>query len=237
MTEPTQAPTQPSTEPSTEPPTEAPTEPAPEWLHSGIREDGTFDEYTLFIGDSITAGMVSSYLKPSGYFDDAMVMATPGATPVAYFVGPRLEKDSDFYSYYSGRFEGKVMSQGVEAVGESVHAVYFMMGTNFIEAVTEQTYIDILSHILENCPNATIYLQLVPYSLSSKVDEEQINWRVWAAYNYFTLELEEPRIKLIETQVAIDFNLKNDGIHLTEEGYRLWYQALVENAQNNGIPQ
>ena len=129
------------------------------------------------------------------------------------------------------------MSQGVSAVGESVRAIYFMMGTNFIEIITEQTYIDIITHMLEECPNATIYLQLVPYSLSDKVDEEQINWRVWAAYNYFNQDLEEPRLKIIETQVAIDYNLKDDGIHLTEEGYRCWYQALVDYAEENGIPQ
>lgn len=234
---PSEAPTEAPTETPTEMPTEAAEEPAPQWLHSGLREDGSFNGSTLFIGDSLTAGLFSSCMNPDGSAGDAMVMATVGASPIAYFSGPKLEKESDFYHYYSWEFEGKLMSRGVETVGEDLTAVYFMMGTNFLDIVTEQTYINIVTHLLENCPNATIYLQLVPYSLSPKVDEEQINWRIWTAYNHFSVDLQEPRVKIIETQLAIDYNLSADGIHLSDTGYRCWYQALVDNAAANNIPQ
>ena len=57
----TDAATTPPTEEPTDPPTEAPTEP-PIVLHSGLREDGTFGEGAMLIGDSLTYGLVSNYL-------------------------------------------------------------------------------------------------------------------------------------------------------------------------------
>lgn len=76
--EPTAKPTTESTaEPTTEPATEPTTQPteAPLVLHSGLREDGTFDEGTLFLGDSLTYMLVGSYLEPKGLIGGAKYAA------------------------------------------------------------------------------------------------------------------------------------------------------------------
>lgn len=238
---PTEAPTQPPTEAPTEaptqPPTEAPTQPDTEDLHSGIREDGSFADGTLFIGDSLTAGFFSGYLEPMGLTRDAWVMAIPGASPLAYFSGPELMPDDGYYSYYSGRFTEKRMYEGVAYTGRELKAVYFMMGTNHTEQVTEQTYRDIVQHLLDHCPNATIYLQMIPYSTAEQVDEDLINGLIVSAYEYFTKECQQKRVRLVPTHEAIGWNLKNDGIHLTLDGYICWHEYLLSYAKENNIPQ
>lgn len=232
-TEETQAPTEEPTE-ATEAPTEEPTEP-PFQLHSGIREDGSFDEGTLFIGDSLTYGMVAIYLPENQFLGDARYIAMPGATILAYFQGPMLSS-TGYYSYYSPEFEGLYMYEGVEAAGEKTTAIYFMMGTNYSKYATDETYIQIVEHMLESCPNATVYIQLVPNDLSSQIDHEIANRRVRNAYEYFQQEGNE-RVLLIDTQTAIGYHLLGDGIHLNEEGQDCWYHALLAFAKENQIPQ
>jgi len=218
-------------------PTEAPTEPEPENpFHSGIREDGTFDEGALFIGDSLTYGLVSEYLIPRQLLGDARYMAIPGAAPTAFVYGPRLQPNGRHYCFYSEEFEGLSMSEGVAEVGETTTAVYFMMGTNYANGVDVQLYIDILDHILQACPKATVYLQRVPYATSNKVDATAANKRIDEAYAHFA-QLEETRVRLIDTREAIGYKLTNDGIHLTEQGQAAWYEALLAYARDNGIPQ
>ena len=234
---PTEMPTEAPTEAPTEPPTEAPTEPKPEWLlHSGIREDGSFDENTLFIGDSLTCGLLQSYLAENDLVGDAWYMAMPGAALSVFFNGPRLRYNGQYYSYFNPGFEGMTMAEGVEGKGRSLHAVYLMMGTNHTDAVTEQLYVDVVGYILECCPKATVYLQKIPFSNSSKVDPEAANARIQYAYEYYVNQ-GETRVRLIDTQTAIDYHLTTDGIHLTKLGQQKWYEALVAYAKENEIPQ
>lgn len=224
------------TEPETEPPTEPePTEP-PVQLHSGIREDGSFDAGTIFVGDSLTYGLLTQQLKRDKLRGDCKYMAIPGGSLTIYFDGPKLITNGQVYCFFTKDFEGMYMSEAVAAVGEEATAIYFMLGTNYSDKATDQTYIDIVSHMLENCPNATVYLQLVPYATNPGVEYKEANRRVMVAYNYF-VEQEEPRVRLIDTQTAIGFNLTTDGVHLTNEGYACWYQALLDYAQENDIPQ
>ena len=238
----TQAPTEPSTEAAAEVPTEpetteSETQPEdPEWLHSGIREDGSFDEGTLFIGDSLTYGMVASYLPEHQHLGDARYITMPGATILAYFVGPVLRNSSDYFCYYSPEFEGLQFHEAVGVAGEDTTAIYFMMGTNYSKYATDADYIQIVEHMLESCPNATVYIQLVPYDRSPKIDYETANQRVWNAYEHFQ-EAGEERVMLIDTQTAIDYNLGGDGIHLTVQGQENWYNAIVAFAEENNIPQ
>ena len=233
---PTEAPTEEPTEAPTEEPTEAPTEP-PFPLHSGIREDGSFDEHTLFIGDSLTYGLVSLYLKDNHLQGDAMYMAYPGAPPTVYFNGPSLSvRDPRNCLLSSYDFNGLLMSKAVELVGDQVHAVYFMMGTNHVDAVCTDTYIEIVEHLLATCPNATIYLQLVPYSWKSHVPYEDTNQWIREAYALFA-ERGETRVQCVDTFTAIGDNINTDGIHLTIAGQEEWYKGLVAYAKENDIPQ
>lgn len=234
---PTQPPTEAPTEAPTEVPTEAPTEPKPEWLlHSGIREDGTFDENTLFIGDSLTCGLFLEYMIPNERAGDAWYMSMTGAALNVFFDGPRLRSYGQYYSYYTPAFDGMTMAEGVEGKGRGLNAVYLMMGTNHNGLVTEQLYVDVVGYILKCCPKATVYLQKIPFSYSSRVDADAANGRIQYAYEYY-VNLGETRVRLIDTQTAIDYNLKNDGVHLNETGYQKWYEALVAYAQENEIPQ
>lgn len=200
-------------------------------LHSGLREDGAFDEGTLFIGDSLTYGMVEGYLPDNGLLGGARYMAIPGAAITCYMQGPALESQT---CACSPEFEGLYLYQGVEQAGEEVTAIYFMMGTNASKYATDQTYIDIVSHMLESCPNATVYLQLVPHNRSERVNSETANARVQNAFSYFA---DEPRVRLIDTQTAIGYNLAPDGIHLVTKGQECWYQAIVTYAAEHEIEQ
>jgi hypothetical protein len=236
--EPDPGPSEPDPGPSE--PEPDPSEPKPpqseSLLHSGIREDGTFTSGAIFIGDSLTYGLVNNYLEGHNLLGDAYYMAIPGATPAAYFYGPAMRSNSSTFSYYSDRFEGMIMSEGIESVGSELSAVYFMMGTNHSSAVNVDLYIQIINHLLEHCPNATIYLQRVPYETSNLVNGAAANERIRKAYEYFA-ERGEPRLKLVETDVAIGYHQTTDGIHLTEKGQRFWYEELVRYAKDNNIPQ
>ena len=235
-TEETQVPTEEATEPTeTEPPTEAtePTEP-PFPLHSGIREDGTFDEGTLFIGDFLTYGLVKGFLKEEGLLGDARYMILPNAALTAFYYGPVLSNEAD--GLYSPEFDGMLMCDAITVAGEDTTAIYFMMGTNVSKYATDETYIQIVEDLLEACPNATVFLQLVPYDRSTRVNYEEANRRVKAAYEHFQQEGNE-RVLLIDTQTAIGYNLTIEGIQITAEGQACWYQALVAFADGNHIPQ
>jgi hypothetical protein len=61
------------------------------------------------------------------------------------------------------------------------------------------------------------------------------NW-IKGAYSYFEA-LGEARIRLIDTHTAIGHHQNGGGVHLTDEGNACWYQALLDYAAENGIPQ
>ena len=226
-----------TTDAPTEPDTEAPTEPeVPQWLHSGIRSDGSFDEGTLFIGDSLTYGMVMQHLPQNGLLGDARYMAIIGAPAGNLFSLQTLRPYHEYTCTYSQEFHGLNYADAVALAGETVTAVYYMMGTNYDPDLTAESYIRIMDHILEHCPNATVYLQLVPYSSRLFTHHEDTNTilrQVWEHYR----ALEEPRLLLIDTFTAIGENVVSDGIHLNEEGMARWYEALAAHALDNQIPQ
>ncbi len=237
-----------ATEPEvTEAPTEA-TEPAPRseateatehaipefQRHSGIREDGTFDEGTLFIGDFLTYGLVSGYLTERELLGDARYMIVYSAALPAFYYGPELSKHTD--SLYSPEFDGMLLSEAITVAGEDTTAIYFMLGTNVSKYATDEMLLQIVEDLLIACPNATVYLQLVPFDRSSRVDYEEANRRILATFLHYQRE-ENPRVMLIDTQTAIGYNLTTEGIQLTTEGQACWYQALVAFADGNQIPE
>jgi hypothetical protein len=227
LTEPTTAPTEPSTEPSTEPPFP---------LHCGIREDGTFDAGTLFIGDSLTYGLALNYLTPNHLLGDAGYISVPGAPVKSFFSWAYLNS-----SKYPGctnirEFYGMNLSQAVEEVGDSVNAVYYMMGTNYDEECGASNYIEIIDFILEKCPHATFYLQTIPMVRDNKIPYEQVNLIIQEVYDYYQLQ-DNPRVILIDTHASIGENQIHDGIHLNGNGQALWYEALVRFARENQLPQ
>lgn len=234
---PTEAPTEAAAEVPTEPETtESETQPEdPEWLHSGIREDGSFDEGTLFIGDSLTYGMVLQYLTIYERLGDARFMAIVGAPVGNFFSLQTLRPCDDYSCAYTWEFHGMNFASAVETAGDSVTAVYYMMGTNYDPQITVESYVKIMNHILEKCPNATIYLQLVPVAQVDYIPYEEINEIIRGVHAYYQQQ-GQPRIMLIDTHTAIGDNL-SDGIHLTLQGQENWYNAIVAFAEENNIPQ
>ena len=231
-TEPTTVPTTEATEPPT---TEAPTEP-PLVLHSGLREDGTFSEGTLFIGDSLTCGFISSFLSSKGHLGYAKYMTICGSKVTAFFDGTILEPKDNVVTLYSPEFEGKTFDVATADLGEDAEAIYLMWGTNYVPKGTAQDYIDIIDYLLEHCPNATIHLQLVPYADLGLIPYPTINQRIRDAYAHYA-ELEEPRVFLVDTYLGIGRDVVADGVHIGMYGYKNWYNTLLRHAETNELSQ
>lgn len=217
-------------------PTTAPTEPPKRTvpLHSGIREDGTFDKGTLFIGDSLTNGFIFDNLMLYDRIGDARFMAIVGTPVQSYFNGPSL--NYELTAIFSADFHSLTFAQGVEKVGDEITAVYFMLGSNYSEYTTYETYDKIVAHLLEHCPNATIYLQTIPYSTSEYVQYELVNGILEDIYLEYA-ESVDTRVMLIDTHTAFGHRLMPDGIHINYEAQDIWYQTLLDFAAENNIPQ
>lgn len=214
------------------------TEPAEEkvWtqeVHSGIREDGTFNEGTLFIGDSLTYGLVNEYLRPYELLGDAKYMAVVGAPLSRFFSSQQLSGDA---CLCSPEFANLTYSEAAAKMGEQATAIYLMLGTNYQLTATADKYIEVVDYLLENCPNATVYLQLVPYSSKSIVDYETINGYIQEAYRHYQDQGIE-KVVLIDTYSSIGIAVVSDGVHLNSEGRDAWYMAILANAINNNIPE
>lgn len=228
----TEAPTE---APETEPATEATEHVVPEFQrHSGIREDGTFGEGALFIGDFLTYGLVTGFLTDRELLGDARYMIMCNAALPAFYYGPELSDDPGVLC--SPEFDGLLFSEAILVAGEDTTAIYFMMGTNVSNYATDEMLVQVVEDMLIACPNATVYLQLVPFDNSTRVNHEEANRRIRAAYDYFSAE-GNARVMLIDTQTAIGYKLTTEGIQLTTKGQACWYQALVAFADGNGIPQ
>lgn len=237
--------TNPTTETVTEPTvpetTQETTLPNPyENLHSGIRADGSFNEGTVFVGDSLTYGLIYFHLSSHNLLGDARYMAIAGIPLNVYF--------SDWFvlgsshgdkngQIYTPEFYGMSYAEAIEAIGGEATAIYMMLGTNGSDFTPLEEYITVLDHMLENCPNATIYLQTVPISRSSVVFYDTINGIIRQAAQHYA-DRGETRVVLLDTFTVFEKkHLVPDGIHLTEEGQAVWYQFLVDRTTELGIPE
>lgn len=233
----TEAPTEPTTVP-TEAPTEettVPTEP-PLILHSGLREDGSFDEGTLFIGDSLTLLFLNHYLKTQGYLGDAKYLSQASSQLTIFMDGKTRINCSDVITLASREFNGMLFNEAAASMGDQATAIYIMWGTNYTPNASAESYIEIVDFLLENCPNATVHLQLISYADPNIIPVSKINQRITDAYNHYQ-EIGEPRVMLIDTYTAIGQNVIPDGVHHNDTARANWYQALVDHAANNNLSQ
>ena len=111
-----------------------------------------------------------------------------------------------------------------------------MLGTNYDAYNNSDRYIEMVDFLLETCPNATVYLQLIPPSTSPHVHVDDVNMAILTAHSHFCQEGVQ-RVMVIDTHAAIGENLLEDGIHLNQEGKRLWYEKIVAFAAENQIPE
>ena len=221
--------TLPTTTPSTEPPISW-----DENIHSGLRADGTFNEGTVFVGDSLTFGLICQYLMPQELLGDAWMMAKVGIPLNGFFLQSFLLEAED--SVFSPVFWKQSFRDSLKMVGETATAVYVMLGTNYDAYNNSSRYIELVDFMLETCPNATVYLQLIPPSTSEHVHVDEVNMAILTAHSHFYLEGIQ-RVMVIDTHAAIGENLLPDGVHLNDEGQRLWYEKIVAFAEENQIPE
>ncbi len=223
------------TEEVTEPPTTVPTEPALV-LHSGLREDGTFDEGTWFIGDSMTSILYRDYLKPRGLVEDAACTGKFGAQITAFFDDTVMSYTSYNKCVFRPEHEGLGYDDVARELGEQATAIYMMWGTNFTWNAYADAYIEVVDFLLETCPNATIHLELIPWGYEKVVEFETVNGWIQEAYDHYQ-QIGEERVFLIDTFTAIGRNQDEGFIHLSEQGNENWYNAIVEHARINGLVQ
>lgn len=222
--------TVPSTpEPAPEP--EPSPTPAPMRRSSGMTAEGLFTSDALFIGDSHTYRFVH-YLQELGLLGEARYMAICGL-PLRQFCretrAPLAEGLSGAEaSTCSPEFRGLTMTEALASKGMESRAVYFLLGSNFSWEVTAEDYVEALELILEDCPEATVYLQTIPYSTQAYY--ERVNAAIRDAWE--TLEAEAPgRVVLMDTCAALPRQeLLPDGLHYSDGANAAWYAFLKEQA-------
>ena len=220
---------EPTPEPKPEPTPEASPEPTPEPFRrrSGVAEDGSFDAGALFIGDSHTYYLLQ-YLIATEKIGQARYMAICGMSMPHFFDAENMPLGDGFsvsnVSACSKEFIGLSYGEAVAAAGEGAGAVYYMLGTNFSNEASTEDYLALGRYILEQCPNATLYLQTIPYS--PMVDWGRVNDCIREAVGILEAEAPE-RVVLVDTHSAIPRSeLLDDSIHYSYYAMEPWYDCL-----------
>ena len=208
--------------------------PAPQ--HTGVNPDGTLSRGALLLGDSLTAGLAVSMLS-HGTLGQARYLGIPSFS-LQDFRSPPYSIDQDTEAaaamtvVCSPEFAGLSFAEAAQQAGESVEAIYFMLGTNLSGAVTEEAYAAALRWLCDCCPNATVYAETIPYSRNGLSDYERVNAIVWSAVTNLRCAGNE-RVFVLDVFHAIgsEHNI-SDGLHLDDAGLVAWRDAIVDRALN-----
>ena len=216
-------------------PTEEPPEPEAEASLPGVgvEPDGTFNESALFIGDSLTAGLIQR-LRATERLGGARYMAICSYAMQSFFGGPYLNESSaeQYGMECSPEFYGQSYAQAVRTAGESVGAIYYMLGTNGSQNVTPENYISILEYLRECCPDAAIYAQTIPYSEYALSDYAHVNGVVVESVEALRAAGDQ-KIYVLDTFTAIGTqHMSGDGLHLNADGQELWYALIAGEYAN-----
>ena len=231
--------TDPVVAPQTTPePTDTP-EPMPEIApegpvrSTGLDGEGCFTAEALFIGDSHTYRFVN-YLREHGLFGEARCMAVCGM-PLAAFDDAEQVRLADGFangnaSVCSPEFAGLSYAEALRKEGASSRAVYFLLGTNRSEESNEIRYLCVLREVLDDCPEATVWVHTVPYAIAA--DYIYANDSLHNAVS--VLNFEYPgRVVLLDLCDAIpQWALSSDGIHYGDEAFAVWYALLASEANS-----
>lgn len=235
VTRPTEDPAPVYTNPPTDAPTEEPTQ-APSMQHSGLKEDGSFDEGTWFMGDSMTCILVTDYLKPNALIGEAVYTGKYGANMTAFFDDTVMSYTSSNMCVFRPEHEGLGYDDVAVLLGEKATAIYMMWGTNYLWTMDADSYIELVDFLLETCPNATIHLQLIPWGREGVIRYDLVNEWIQEAYAHYQ-DIGEERVFLIDTFTAIGRNHDSGDVHLNYTGNENWYNAIVEHAKANNLSQ
>ena len=92
--------------------------------------------------------------------------------------------------------------------------------------IRDRDYTVVIDHMLEYWPEATIYMQTVPDSVTGVVATERINGIIEEAVAHYE-ELGDTRVKLLDTNSCWGSGCYlPDGAHLTDVGLRAWYESV-----------
>lgn len=191
--------------------------------------DGVLEAGTLLMGDSLTYHLIAQYLRPKGYLGNASYM-TMCSTELRHYFSDSwvLYSWSKYGALCSSGLYGLPLYKGVEKTSGKYNSVFFLLGSNGSTAVTQEAYEKTLDHLLAAYPNATIYIQTVPYSAKGIVDAAWVNSCVRGAVESYH-ERGIANIVLLDTNSIWDAScMTADTVHLTEEGNRRWYELIVE---------
>ncbi len=206
---------------------------------SPVPEDGeedreAFDGETLFIGDSLTYHLVTRYLEPEGLMGEASCMAAVNSGLPQFF--------ADWWPFWGTKYNNYGVACDSEFDGLSYYTavlqsagrydtVYFLMGSNGSEDVTVEAYMTVIDFLLENYPEATIYMQTPPDCRTGEIDSQRVVDTVKATVEEYE-RLGETRVRLLDTNSVwgADYCL-SDGVHLLDEGLELWYGYICRETR------
>jgi len=194
--------------------------------------EGIFDAETLFIGDSLTCGLVSSYLQPNGYMGEAGSMATANMRVTYFFKSwwTLRASDQNVWSVAANpEYRGMTFENAVRSSAGRYDTVYFHLGTNGSTSVTAEDYYPVLDLLLECYPKATVYVQTLADNRNGLVATDRVNGILAGVVETYHADGEE-RIVLLDTNAIWDADcMRSDGVHFNNEGYSRWYALLCEN--------
>lgn len=195
------------------------------------------DSRTVLVGDSLTCHLVDYFLKPMDLLCGASYMAAPNSAVNYYFEDwwPLKPLEQNAYgSTTSPGLEGLTFAEAVEATAGRFERVLFLMGSNSSEYSVVEDYTVVIDHMLENWPEATIYVQTVPDSVTGVVATERINGVIADTVAYYEA-LGETRVVLLDSHSCWGSGCYlPDGAHLTDIGIRRWYDFLAQNLLARG---
>ena len=189
------------------------------------------DSRTVLVGDSLTCHLVDYFLKPMDLLCGASYMAAPNSAVNYYFEDwwPLKPLEQNAYgSTTSPGLEGLTFAEAVEATAGRFERVLFLMGSNSSEYSVVEDYTVVIDHMLEYWPEATIYMQTVPDSVTGVVATERINGIIEEAVAHYE-ELGDTRVKLLDTN-----SCWGSGCYLPDVGLRAWYEFLADNLSVRG---
>lgn len=198
---------------------------------------GFLDSRTVLVGDSLTCHLVAYFLKPKGLLGGAACMAAPNSAVNYYFEDwwplEPLEQNA-YCCEVSPGLEGLSFYEAVEATAGKYTRVLFLMGSNSSEYSVVDDYVAAVDHMLANWPEATIYMQTVPDSITGVVATDRINGVIADTVAYYEAQ-GETRVKLLDTNSCWGPGCYlHDGAHLTDLGIKTWYRFLEKNLPARG---
>lgn len=204
---------------------------------SDVSEPIFLDSKTVLIGDSLTCHLITYFLKPHDLLGGASYMAAANSAVNYYFEDwwPLKPLEQNAYGCEVGEgLEGLTFAEAVEATEGKFTRVLFLMGSNSSDYSVVSDYTVVIDHMLEYWPEATIYMQTVPDSVTGVVLTERINGIIADAVAYYE-EQGDSRVKLLDTNSCWGSGCYlPDGAHLTDLGIKTWYEYLAANLPSQG---